>query len=134
MKQSALNEKEMMQWYDKHHASYFTPNVKKTMKQVERKKVPFDRLPKNIRYGDQSREPIVRSFFKNSHEIALHSDGILTCDCQGWIYKRKGSDRECVHVREVYGELAGKSIPEKTSKEQRVKVQIAELILDLLED
>lgn len=133
MTQSAYKLDGMDEWYERHHANYFAPNVKKTMKQVERKKAPFDRLPKNIRYGEQSREPIVQSFFKNSHEIALHSDGVLTCDCQGWIYKRKGSDRECAHVREIYGELTGKSIPEKTSKEQRVKVQIAELILDLLE-
>lgn len=123
----------MDEWFKKHHADYFTANVKKTIKPIERKKSAFNMQPKNIRYGEQSREPIVQSFFINNHEIALHKDGVLTCDCQGWIYKRAGVQRECRHVREIYGELKHKETPPKTIKPS-IEERLALKILELMED
>lgn len=119
MRRSAYNWDGMDEWFEKHHANYFTTQLY--------------RPPKNISYGEQSREPIVQSFVKNGHKIALHKDGVLSCDCKGWIFKRAGVNRECRHVREVYGELKHKATPPKTIKPS-VEESLALKILELLED
>ena len=37
-----------------------------------------------------------------NYEARLRSDGTLTCNCPGWVFKRKGTDnRECKHTRRV---------------------------------
>jgi hypothetical protein len=59
-------------------------------------------------YGKMSRLPIPHAWKRQSKSnpsksyiIQLHQDGILTCDCQGWINR---ASRDCTHVKELLGE------------------------------
>ena len=65
-------------------------------------------MKKLARYGEPSREKVISAWaFPSSagttiYEIQLHEDGILTCNCPGWVILRMGKDkRECKHVKEV---------------------------------
>jgi hypothetical protein len=73
-------------------------------------------MKKKIHYGDEydKNTTLDRAWRVNGHTISLWSDGNLTCDCMGWIYKRANRQRECIHVRERYAELRGVSVPNKS--------------------
>lgn len=70
------------------------------------------------RYGEQSRERVISAWpFKSSsgttiYEVQLHSDGILSCNCPGWVVRRT---RDCTHVKRKVSEaqliLDGKKSP-----------------------
>jgi len=36
--------------------------------------------------------------------VQIDEKGELSCDCPGWIFKKKNKDRSCKHVREVKSE------------------------------
>ena len=35
------------------------------------------------------------------YETVIWSDGSISCNCPGWIFKRAGRDRTCKHTRQV---------------------------------
>ena len=41
-----------------------------------------------------------------TYETVLRRDGTLTCNCPGWINKKKGEARGCKHTRDVAREAA----------------------------
>jgi hypothetical protein len=70
------------------------------------------------RYGEMSRNPVLKRWHVPSnsrpghyYEIQLHDDGVLTCNCRGWI---NHANRVCIHVREKVSEanafLSGQQI------------------------
>ena len=36
-----------------------------------------------------------------TYEVVRQSDGSLTCNCPGWVFKKKDAIRECKHTRLV---------------------------------
>jgi hypothetical protein len=40
-----------------------------------------------------------------TYEVTLWSDGGLTCNCPGWVFKRAGAERECKHTRLHAGQV-----------------------------
>jgi len=38
-----------------------------------------------------------------TYEVVRQPDGSLTCNCPGWVYKKKDAIRECKHTRLVEG-------------------------------
>lgn len=75
-------------------------------------------MEREATYGTQSRERIIAAWPRLSsagtttYEIQLHSDGVLTCDCPGWVRR---ATRDCKHVKELKAEatrvLRGQSAP-----------------------
>lgn len=66
---------------------------------------------KEATIGSQSREKVISAWpFKSSagtttYETQLHSDGVITCNCPGWVRNVKADGhRECKHCREVKAE------------------------------
>ena len=59
------------------------------------------------RYGEQSVAKVISAWpFRSSsgtttYETQLHNDGILTCNCPGWVQRRS---RDCKHVKEKVDE------------------------------
>ena len=59
--------------------------------------------PMKARYGEQSKNPVLKIWTRGSasnpdkppYEIQLHNDGILTCNCRGWVNR---ASRDCRHV------------------------------------
>ena len=39
-----------------------------------------------------------------TYETLLHDTGDLTCDCPGWIIKRKNQDRACTHTKKRHAD------------------------------
>jgi hypothetical protein len=63
---------------------------------------------KEATIGSQSREKVISAWpFKSSagtttYETQLHSDGVITCNCPGWVrHVKPDLRRECKHCREV---------------------------------
>lgn len=113
MKQSAINEKEMMEWYDKYHAQHFTKGRDASRQSIVKK------LPSNIHYGEQQTkgQTVFKTYEINGHTISLWDDGLLTCNCLGWVMKRVGRERECTHCRDIYGQLTNQPKPNKNKPE-----------------
>ena len=111
----------MDEWFEKHHASTFYPKKK------ERKQ---STTYKNVHYGNEydKNTELVKTFNKNGHTISLWSDGNLTCDCSGWIYKRARKQRECIHVREVYGQLKGTGTPAKSKPKEVTQDELFDIL------
>jgi len=109
MKQSAINEREMMEWYDKHHAQHFAKG------RAASKSVIIRKLPSDIHYGEQNSKGqiVCKTYNINGHTITLWDDGLLTCNCLGWVMKRVGRERECTHCREIYSQLTTQPKPDK---------------------
>jgi hypothetical protein len=95
---SAYKFNGMMEWYDKHHAHRF-----------------IQKMPNDVHYGAQQSkgQEVHQTYNIHGHTITLWKDGLLTCNCMGWIMKRVGKERECTHVRSIYAELNNKPKPEK---------------------
>ncbi len=61
-------------------------------------------MVRTARYGEQSTAKVISAWARKSskgtttYEILLHSDGILTCNCPGWVQR---STRDCKHVKEL---------------------------------
>lgn len=61
------------------------------------------------RFGEMSRNRVLKTWYTPSrstpnnppYETQLHDDGILTCNCRGWI---NHPERICTHVRSYLGE------------------------------
>ncbi len=60
-------------------------------------------MRKVARYGEMSTAEVISAWpYKSSkgtttYEIQLHSDGLLTCNCPGWVNRKS---RDCHHVKE----------------------------------
>jgi len=59
-------------------------------------------------YGKMSRLPILHAWKRQSrrdpsklYAVQLHQDGVLTCNCKGWINR---ASRDCRHVKELLEE------------------------------
>ena len=54
---------------------------------------------------EQIDEDVIYAWFEPSrhgaakYEIILKRDGDISCDCPGYIYKRKDKERGCIHIR-----------------------------------
>jgi hypothetical protein len=59
-------------------------------------------------YGKMSKEkvisawPFLSSAGTTTYETQLHEDGVLTCNCPGWVRHVVNGKRACKHVREVF--------------------------------
>jgi len=120
----------MDEWYERTHGHINKykpiPVEKHKEKAVEKK------MPKRIHYGDDRNKQAskVKEYTINGHDQIVWSDGNITCNCNGWVFKRAGIKRECTHVRELYGKLKGIPKPDKTPKpEMSDKEKLARMIL-----
>jgi hypothetical protein len=76
---------------------------------------------KKLHYGaefDRARE-IISTHHIGGHTQKIDDKGNISCDCKGWIFKRK-EKRECRHCRELYGKLKGVSTPPKSQPDEHV--------------
>lgn len=122
---SAYLFKGMNDWYERTHGHTFKAK-KADMPKIVKK------MPQRIHYGNERNKQAtkVREYTINGHTQIVWSDGNITCNCNGWVFKRAGIQRECTHVRELYGELKGKPKPDKTPKpEMSDKEKLARLLL-----
>jgi len=74
------------------------PSKKKITTRIKTpaKRKPMSRSKKIARWGS-----IVATYKSSSGDKTWKvrkKDGSYTCNCPGWIYKRKGKDRSCKHV------------------------------------
>lgn len=123
------NTKEMMDWFDKHKAELlngkgFVKKRRASMPMKERKKEKAWVSKSAIHYGEERNTTAtkVKEYHIHGHTQILWSDGNITCDCNGWVFKREGKPRECRHVRELYGKLTGKATPEKQAKDPMIEI------------
>ena len=65
-------------------------------------------IKKIASYGKMSRLPVLHAWKRESksnpsksYVVQLHQDGVLTCNCKGWINR---ASRDCAHVKELLGE------------------------------
>jgi len=111
----------MDEWFEKHHASTFYHH------KTERKQ---STVTKGLHYGDEydKTKKITATHHIGGHTQKIFDDGNITCDCLGWVFKRNGIKRECIHCRELYGQLKGTFTPPKhTPKPKRAVIEKVEL-------
>lgn len=82
-----------------------------------------------VHYGEERNKKIdkIATWNVEGHVVSLYANGNLTCNCNGWIFKREGVPRECIHVREKCGELLGKKTPDKKPVNHQAKQKKEEL-------
>ena len=112
----------MDEWYDKHRdelvqgKGFVGGHKKKHHIPTTSTKKEQAWTNKKIHYGNEHDKSttLIRTWNKNGHVVSLWSDNNLTCDCKGWIFKRSGIGRECIHVRETYAHVMYQPVPDKS--------------------
>jgi hypothetical protein len=61
------------------------------------------------------------------YSTLLFKDGTTSCNCPGWVFKRKSKDRDCKHCRMIRGEIPVEANLVADSKATGVSVSEVEL-------
>jgi len=94
----------------------------------------------SAQYGIQSVAPVISAWPELSskgtttYEIQLHSDGVLTCNCPGWVSRKT---RDCKHVKNYQSKatmiLRGQRTPEFVASQKfsgAPQVKIVEKVVE----